>query len=82
MEYVTKDKEWYLTSMEYTFSAKSSEKFDAHVLGCALGLFSFQHYKTWVRIILVVFSIILSWEEDPKKSQYYAFLDKLTFVVD
>ena len=41
LEFITNDKECYLSSMEYTLSDTSSDDGNAYVLGCALDFFSF-----------------------------------------
>ena len=51
-EYISKEKQYYLNSTEYTFSATNSEYINACVHGWALDLFLFQCLKR--RIIFLI----------------------------
>ena len=68
--------------MEHTLSATSLSGFNKCLLGCALELSSLQFFKRCIKILLVLFSILLSWKKGKKKSQYYGFTDQFTSVVD
>ena len=80
--YIRKKKQYYLSLMEYTFSATSPADINACVLGWAFELFPFQRFKILVRVSFVLFSILWSWEEDPKEVAIILFSLSVTLVVD
>ena len=65
--------------MEYTFSAKMSEDVNACVLGRALELFTFQLFTDESELSLSCFQYFYIEKNTQKKSQYYTFLDQLTW---
>ena len=53
-EYTRKDKQYYLSSTEYTLSATSSAGVNACLPGLSLELFPFNPFKIWDIIIFVL----------------------------
>ena len=78
-KYGTSDQEHYLSSIEYIFRATVSDGDNAHVIGCALDLSSFQRIKTWAIILSVLVSINWSWEEESKEFITYFFSKSVNF---